>query len=334
MLTWPHPLGAWSDDLEAVEAVFLRLAAAVAQRQNLLINCHEPGLAKRLRGALQAAGAHPSRLFFHLLASDDTWARDHGPLTVVTGSRPRLIDFRFNGWGNKYPAAKDDAINAALDAVGAFGETPMSASDLVLEGGSLDSDGRGSLLTTTSCLLHPQRNPTLTRHDIEHRLRDCLGARRVLWLEHGCIEGDDTDGHIDMLARFVDPHTIVYQACDEPDYRCYRSLRAMQAELEDLRDPDGRPYRLRPLPWPRPKHDRHGARMPASYANFLLINGAVLLPSYADAADEQAAEVLQACFPEREVVSIDCLPLIAQHGSLHCLTMQFPAAVGFQTGPL
>lgn len=334
MLTWPHPHGAWADSLEAVEAVFRRLACAIAQRQNLLINCHRPDSARRLRSTLQAAGVAPSRLFLHSVASDDSWARDHGPVTVVQNARPRLIDFRFNGWGNKYPAAQDDAINAALHLAGAFGEVPMTASELVLEGGSVDSDGLGSLLTTTSCLLHPQRNPALTLAEIERRLADLLGAERLLWLENGCIEGDDTDGHIDMLARFVDPRTIVYQSCDEKGYACYDSLAAMQAELEALRDRDGRPYRLLPLPWPQPKLDRDSRRMPASYANFLLINGAVLLPTYDDPADERAVGVLRACFPEREIVPIDCLPLIAQHGSLHCLTMQFPAGVDFSPGTL
>jgi agmatine deiminase len=330
MLTWPHRQGDWADVLEEVEPVFLAIAAAIARRENLLINCIDREQAGRLRQRLADDGVDQSRLFFHLTPSDDTWARDHGPLTVMENGQPLLLDFRFNGWGNKYAAAADDAINAGLAGAGFFGPHPMQRSALVLEGGSIDSDGQGTLLTTSSCLLNPQRNPALSRRDIESQLLVLLGAERLLWLEQGCIEGDDTDGHIDMLARFADAHTIVYQSCDDVTYSCYASLKAMEAALQDFRDRDGRPYRLVPLPWPEAKTAPGGERMPASYANFLLINGAVLLPVYRDPADRIAVQQLQRCFPGRDIVALDCLPLIAQHGSLHCLTMQFPAAVGFR----
>ncbi len=330
MLTWPHPQGPWAEALDTVEPVFMALATAIARRENLLITCHERPQAERLRQALQSTGIDASRLFFHLLPSDDTWARDHGPLTVLDNGRPVLLDFHFNGWGNKYPSQRDDAINAGLATAGAFGASPMQRSELVLEGGSLDSDGHGTALTTRSCLLHPQRNPSLSPGDIGTRLQTLLGVDRLLWLEHGCIEGDDTDGHIDMLARFVDQNTLVYQSCDEIGYSCYASLKAMEAELHALRDRAGQPYRLLALPWPAPKRDAHGERMPASYANFLLLNNAVLVPVYDDPADAIAVQQLRDCFPEREIVPLECLALIAQHGSLHCLTMQFPLGVEFQ----
>ncbi len=327
MLTWPHGQGDWAEVLDTVEPVFLAIAAAVARREDLLINCADVGQAERVRSALLALGVAQERLFLPLTPSNDTWARDHGPLTVSVDGSLRLLDFRFNGWGNKYPAAEDDAINRRLATAGWFGAAPLDSIDLILEGGSIDSDGEGTLLTTTSCLLQPQRNPRLSRQDIESRMRTLFGAKRLLWLEHGCIEGDDTDGHVDMLARFADPTTIVYQACDELDYGCYSSLKAMEQELHGLRDSAGRPYRLVTLPWPQPKIDAGGTRMPASYANFLLINGAVLMPTYRDPADALAARVLRDCFPDRELVGIDCLPLIQQHGSLHCVTMQFPAGI-------
>jgi agmatine deiminase len=330
MLTWPHGQGDWAGVLEAVEPVFLAIAAAIARREDLLVNCADAEQIARIRSALLTAGVPQHRLFLSLTSSNDTWARDHGPLTVSVGGQPRLLDFRFNGWGNKYPADKDDAINRQLAAGGWFGDTSLESVDLVLEGGSVDSDGEGTLLTTTSCLLQPQRNPQLSREDIETRLQALFGVGRVLWLEHGCIEGDDTDGHIDMLARFANPTTIIYQRCDEPDYCCYAALKAMEQELHNLRDSGGRPYHLVALPWPQPKTDTDGARMPASYANFLLINGAVLMPTYRDPADALAARLLQPCFPDRELVGIDCLPLIQQHGSLHCLTMQFPAGIRLQ----
>jgi agmatine/peptidylarginine deiminase len=327
MLTWPHSQGDWAEVLDAVEPVFFAIAAAIARRENLLVNCADAGQAERIRSALSAQGVPQDRLFLPLTPSNDTWARDHGPLTVSVNGNPRLLDFRFNGWGNKYPAAKDDAINRQLASAGWFGDASFDSIDLVLEGGSIDSDGQGTLLTTASCLLQPQRNPRLSRQDIETRLQTLFGVERLLWLEHGCVEGDDTDGHIDMLARFADPTTIIYQGCDEPDYGCYTALKAMEQELHDFRDGAGRPYRLVALPWPQPKTDADGARMPASYANFLLVNGAVLMPTYRDPADALAARLLQDCFPDRELAGIDCLPLIQQHGSLHCVTMQFPAGI-------
>jgi agmatine/peptidylarginine deiminase len=327
MLTWPHAQSDWAEALEVVEPVFLAIASAIARREDLLVNCAAGGQAERIRGTLSAQGIPEHRLFLPLMPSNDTWARDHGPLTVKVNGRPRLLDFRFDGWGNKYPADKDDAINGQLATAGWLGDAPLEAVDLVLEGGSIDSDGKGTLLTTTSCLLQAQRNPGLSRQAIETRLQTLLGVERVLWLEHGCIQGDDTDGHVDMLARFASPTTIIYQRCDEPDYGCYRALQAMEEELKNFRDGSGRPYCLVALPWPQPKTDTDGVRMPASYANFLLVNGAVLLPTYRDPADALAARLLQACFPDRELVAIDCLPLIQQHGSLHCVTMQFPAGI-------
>jgi len=330
MLTWPRPDGDWGEHLEQVESVFLDLSRLIAQRELLLINSTDPARIDRIRQALLDAGVSPDRLNFSRLPSDDCWARDHGPLTVLDAGRPHLLDFRFNGWGKKYPAARDNAINRRLADAGCFGPCPMDSIDLVLEGGSIDSDGQGTLLTTASCLLHPQRNPALSRQDIEARLGSLLGIERVLWLEQGCLEGDDTDGHIDMLARFSDPHTLVYQHCDEPDYSCYKTLQAMQDELRSWRDTQGHPYHLIALPWPQPQFDSRGRRLPASYANFLVINAAVLMPAYGGSTDRVAARRLQTCFPDREIVPVDCRPLIQQYGSLHCATMHFPAGLNIQ----
>ena len=330
MLTWPHASGDWAPVLDEVEPVFLDIATAVARRENLLVNCSDRQQAGRLRQALLDRGIDGERLFFQLTPSDDTWARDHGALTVIDDGRPLLLDFRFNGWGNKYPADRDNLINARLASAGVFGPGTMEHVELVLEGGSIDSDGCGTLLTTSACLLNPQRNPDLSQAEIESLLLTLFGADRLLWLDHGCIEGDDTDSHIDMLVRFADTRTLVYQSCDETDYSCYGSLKAMEHALTKLRNADGQPYRLVALPWPQPRFDRDGRRMPASYANFLCVNDAVLLPVYGDPADTAAVECLQQCFPDREIVPVDCLPLIAQHGSLHCLTMQFPAGVDFR----
>ncbi|MGD2074327.1 MAG: agmatine deiminase family protein [Gammaproteobacteria bacterium] len=327
MLTWPHSQGDWAALFAQVEPVFLRLAAEIARRESVLINCASSAMAADIRARLAARGAAAERLFFAVVASNDTWARDHGPVTVLAQGKPVLLDFQFNGWGGKYAAALDNALTGELSRRGGFGDTPVKRQDLVLEGGSIDTDGAGTLLTTRSCLLHPRRNPGLSHERIEQRLRDLLGVERVLWLKHGELEGDDTDGHIDMLARFCTTQTIAYQSCTEAGYSAYWALEAMEAELAGLRTNAGDPYRLVALPWPGPKRAADGRRLPASYANFLVINGAVLVPAYADPADDHAAQQLQDCFPDREIVQIPCLALIQQYGSLHCLTMQFPRGV-------
>jgi len=326
MVTWPHDQTDWRDDLPRVDACFADIAREVTAREILLAVCRDAAHAAHVRALVVAAGGDPGRLACAVAPSNDTWARDHGPITVRRGGELRLLDFRFNGWGDKYPADLDDRITRTIHASGAFGDVPLDSIDLVLEGGSLDVDGRGTLLTTASCLLARTRNPGLDRAAIEAALRVHLGIERVLWLEHGALEGDDTDGHVDTLARFCDGRTIVYQGCDDPADAHFAVLRAMAAELADLRDAAGNPYRLVALPWPRPAHDPvTGRRLPASYANFLIVNGAVLVPAYDDPADEETTRVLAGCFPDREIVSIDCRPLIRGFGSLHCVTMQLPA---------
>ncbi len=327
-LTWPHADSDWGPLLDEVEPVFATIAREISARERLLVACHDAPLRDRVRALLEQAGCAMERVTLHLAPSNDTWARDHGPLTVLDGNgSARLLDFTFNGWGGKHAHARDNRITAALHAQGAFGTTPLEAVAMVLEGGSVEVDGLGTLLTTSHCLLTPTRNPELDRAAIEARLGQWLGIDRVLWLSEGHLEGDDTDAHIDTLARFCDPHTIAYVACDDPNDSHYPALKAMEAELTALRDRDGRPYRLVPLPWPRPAFSADGQRLPATYANFLIINGAVLVPTYRDPADAVALERLASCFPGREIVAIDCRPIIEQYGSLHCLTMQLPEGV-------
>lgn len=323
LLTWPHAGSDWRAALPAVEPVFVEIARQIALREPVVIACHDGEVAVRVRALLRAAGGAPARVRLHVAPCDDTWARDHGPITVLEGGAPRVIDFVFNGWGGKFAAERDDAIPTRLHALGAFGDAPLEASRLVLEGGSVESDGQGTILTTAQCLLAPGRND-LDAPALTGLLREVLGATRVLWLHHGALAGDDTDGHIDTLARFCDPRTIAYQACDDPADAHWRELQAMAAELAALRTIDGEPYRLVPLPWPRPRFGVAGGRLPATYANFLIVDGAVLVPTYDDPADAEALARLRAAFPGREVVGVDCRPLIEQGGSLHCLTMQLP----------
>ena len=327
MLTWPHTHGDWAGRLASVETVFVAIAQAVSRRERVVISCYDNAHREHVENRLRAAGVELTRIVLRVVASNDTWARDHGPITVLCQNEPTLLDFGFNGWGGKYPHELDDIITRRLHETDAFGHTPLQRVDLVLEGGSIEVDGSGTLLTTTRCLLAPTRNPKLRRERLEATLKELLGVNRILWLQHGYLAGDDTDSHIDTLARFCDAHTIAYVACDDPADEHYAELTAMEQELKQFRAADGAPYRLAPLPWPRAKYNEDNERLPATYANFLIINGAVLVPTYDDPADAVALARLKDCFPDREMVAIDCLPLIYQYGSLHCVTMQIPVGV-------
>jgi agmatine deiminase len=327
MLTWPHARSDWAPRLGEVEPVFAEIACEIARRERVLAVCYDDAHKAHVANALQAAGAPGDRVTLVVAPSNDTWARDHGPITVLCRERPLLLDFGFNGWGGKFAHDLDNSITRRLHASGAFGETPIESFDLILEGGSIEVDGSGTLLTTTQCLLAPTRNPRLSRAEIERELSEWLGLKQVLWLEHGRLEGDDTDSHIDTLARFCDARTIAYVACDDRDDAHYADLKAMEAELKSFRAADGAPYRLVPLPWPGARYDDDGRRLPVTYANFLIVNGAVLVPTYRDPADAAALAALTRCFPGREIVGVDCLPIIMQGGSLHCLTMQLPDGV-------
>ncbi|WP_251976502.1 agmatine deiminase family protein [Salinicola avicenniae] len=323
-LTWPAPDSDWAPLLERIEATFEALIVAITRYQPVLVSVFDAGLQARLEARFLALGVPAERLHLLVVESDDTWARDHGPIAIEHHGAIELLDYVFTGWGGKFAADRDNRLNRALADQGVF-SAPLVTRELVLEGGAIDTDGEGTLLTTRQCLLNPNRNPTLDRDAIERRLADDLGISRVLWLEHGYLEGDDTDSHVDTLARFCDPATIAYVRCDDPDDPHYAALAAMEQELKALRREDGSPYRLVPLPWPRACHDpEDGHRLPATYANFLIINGAVLVPTYADPADWQALRALDAAFPGRDVIPIDCRAVIRQHGSLHCLTMQLP----------
>jgi len=259
------------------------------------------------------------------LPSNDTWARDHGFLTLVDDQgHARLLDYRFNGWGEKFAAELDNALNRRLYDLGVLQGEYIDCLDFVLEGGSIESDGRGTIFTTTGCLLAPHRNQPLSQAAIEARLLKDFGARRVLWIDHGSLTGDDTDGHIDTLVRICPDDTILYVGCDDPDDEQYEELRLMEAQLHTFRTLEGQPYRLLKLPMPRPIYD-DGDRLPATYANFLVVNGAVLCPTYAQPdLDAEALSLIAQAFPGRDIVGIDCRSVIRQHGSLHCCTMQFP----------
>lgn len=319
-LTWPHEDTDWFPILGEVVPCFVSIAKEVIKREKLLIVCRDIKTVKEQLGEVDY-----SKIIFRTIPSNDTWARDHGPISVFEAGNPRLYDFQFNGWGLKYAANFDNLITMELysELVYPAKVKYRSYLDFVLEGGSIESDGRGTLLTTEHCFRAPNRNEQLYFEEIDHRLKKMFGLRRILWLSHGQLAGDDTDGHIDTLARFCNEDTIAYVSCRDEADEHYEELKLMEKELKDFRTCNGKPYNLIPLPM-ADKVEWNGERLPATYANFLIINGAVLVPFYNSPRDKEAAELLRQAFPGREIVGINCLPLIKQHGSLHCVTMQYP----------
>lgn len=322
VIAWPHAGTDWAPRLARTESAYVELAAAIARFEPVLICVPDVAVSARAAGLLAGAGVDPLRMRFLEIGYDDTWLRDSGPLTLTDGSSFRVGDFRFTGWGGKYDGERDDRLAGELFARGVFRHAGYRRFEWALEGGAIESDGNGTLLTTWRCL--HQRHPGMSRRELDALLASALGAERVLWLEHGYLEGDDTDAHIDTLARFAPDDAIVFQACDDAHDRHHGELERMRIEITGLRTIDGRAYRLHELPWPRAIVD-DGRRLAASYANYLVVNGAVVMPAYGDPADARAAAVVAAAHPGREVVSIDARPLIWQNGSVHCLTMQLPA---------
>jgi len=318
-LTFPHADSDWANMLDEVEACFIEIAREIAKRQNLLIVCRSE---KELREKMNEIDT--SRITFVELPSNDTWARDHAGITIFENGKRKILDFTFNGWGMKFPANHDNQITRQLFEKGIFGENSkhQNRKDFVLEGGSIESDGEGTLLTTAECLLSDNRN-NKSKAEIEVILKETFGLKQILWLNNGYLAGDDTDSHIDTLARFCTPKIIAYVQCLDTKDEHYEALKKMEEELKIFRTLDGKPYELLPLPMADAVYE-NGERLPATYANFLIINGAVLLPTYNSPKDEIAKKQLQKAFPDREIVGINCLALIKQHGSLHCVTMQFP----------
>lgn len=327
LLAWPYAEGDFSPWLEEVEKTYDLIALEISRRQRLVVAYRDRAHRRHIENRLFGLRANLGHIRLVEIPYDDVWVRDTAPLTVQTPEGPKLLDFRFNGWGNKYEHGADAQLARNLLEASLFGQTRMESVDFVFEGGSIESDGAGSLLSTTRCLLNPNRNPSLSQDQIEQQVMDFFGVRRILWLHHGHAEGDDTDAHVDTLARFCSPDTIAYTACDNPDDALYDNLRAMEQELKGFTTLAGQPYRLVPLPIPRPIRSEEGNRLPATYANFLIINGAVLVPVYDDPADRIALDRLAECFPDREMVPIFATPLIRQFGSIHCMTMQFPQSV-------
>ncbi len=322
VLTWPHDRSDWGDDLEAADSTFRSMAHAIASEERLVIACRDQAHREHVAALLGQLSAAT----FCIAPSNDIWVRDHGPITVIRDGRLELLDFRFNGWGNRYPADLDNRVTATLVEAGAFADFIHTPVDAVLEGGSVETDGEGTVLLTSRCLLHPSRNGAVDRDWVEARMQEWFGCAHVLWLDHGRLEGDDTDGHVDMLARFAPGRRILYTACDDPADSHHEELAAMAAQLREFRNRDGDPYTPVALPWPPALHDSDGKRLPLSYANFLVINGAVLVPVYGVDTDRDALTRIAEAFPGRQTIPINALPLVRQHGGVHCATMQVPFA--------
>ena len=323
LVTWPHVNTDWVDDLEEVTTCFVALSKEILKREKLLVVCSDAGEVKS-----HFSQDERKNLICAEMESNDTWARDHGAISLFIDGRPVISDFGFNGWGLKFASNHDNLITGKLFERRAFRPEVVYRNNLnfILEGGSIESDGKRTILTTAECLMAPNRNQLMTQDEIGDYLKQCLGAERVLWLFHGYLAGDDTDSHIDTLARFCDEHTIAYVKCNDPDDEHYETLKVMEKELESFVAYDGRPYRLIDLPMANAAYCDE-ERLPATYANFLIVNEAVLVPFYGTDKDQIAKKQLQKAFPDREIIGVDCRPLIRQHGSLHCVTMQFP--IGF-----
>ena len=353
-LTWPHENTDWAEILDEVYECFIHIAREVAKRERLLVVTPHP---TRVEEQLRQAGVRMEHVTLFQCPTNDTWARDHGFITVKSEKRtpsqpsprgrsehsseedislPSLVegqgedllihlDFCFNGWGMKFASNLDNQINSRLHKAGVMEGEYVDCLDFVLEGGSIESDGMGTLLTTSHCLLAPNRNARhTTKEALEQKFSECFGTRQVLWLDHGYLAGDDTDSHVDTLARLCPDNTIAYVQCTDEADEHYTELHLMEEQLKTFRTLDGRPYRLVPLPMTDAVVE-DGERLPATYANFLIMNGAVLYPIYNQPEkDTLAGKQLQSIFPDREVVGIDCRALIRQHGSLHCVTMQYP----------
>lgn len=380
MLTWPHTGTDWKPYLTDITNTYIDLANIITRYEQLLVATPDKSATwQTLHDSLSPE--QMDRVHLYEVDSNDTWARDHGPITMVMRKKQntwmtpiRLLDFKFNGWGEKFKWEKDNAINLQLYYQAAFNADLENHQGFVLEGGSIESDGRGTLFTTSQCLLAPHRNQPFTRENIDHQLKNFFNLRQVVWLDHGNLVGDDTDGHIDTIVRVAPHDTLLYIGCDDPGDEQYDDFQALEKQLQGLLTFEGYPYRLLKLPMPDPVFDNGeqlitrgkdgvlrdaysgeiyqekkigreigcdkdcdngcgkqcknvplGDRLPATYANFLIINKAVIYPTYNQPEkDEEAKRQIQLAFPDREIIGVDSLTIIRQHGSIHCLTMQLP----------
>lgn len=322
LMAWPHKDTDWLYILDRAEQCFTAMAEAIAPFARLIVIAPD---INHVAGCLRRIPA--DRLTLIPYRTNDTWTRDYGPITIADPKGNLIpLDFGFNGWGLKFAADRDNMATEALESFGLFANAPRNCRGFILEGGSIESDGKGFILTTDSCILSPNRNGGMTGEQILSRIAEDFGAHSVVSLRHGHLVGDDTDGHIDTLARIVPPgDTIIYTGCADPADEHYASLKEMEKELRRLRTSQGKPFNLAELPLPDAMFDSEGNRLPATYANFLIVNGAVIVPTYNQPLkDKMAADIIGSVMDGYEIVTVDCSVLVEQHGSLHCSTMQIP----------
>ena len=324
-LTWPHEDTDWYE-LPSVLDCYVNVARAILRYEPLLVVCRD---VEECKEDMKERGFVPDGFPIRFVECplNDTWARDHGAISVFgDGGEKRILDFVFNGWGLKFGSDLDNQITRNIYRSGVFAADVqyVDMRPFVLEGGSIDCDGAGTMMATSECLCSLNRNEYLTRQEIEEKLKGAFGLKRIQWLDHGGIVGDDTDSHVDILARFCSEDTIAYTVCENEADENYAPLKAMEEQLRSFRTLDGKPYRLIPLPLPEPLY-LEDYRLPASYANFLIVNGGVLMPGTGSALDQVAAAQLQKAFPDRKVEIINCYALLSGHGGLHCITMNYPA---------
>jgi agmatine deiminase len=327
-LSWPHKEASWPGKFDPVPRIFATMVGHLSDREEVHINVAGPDMEQGIRRLLADAGTDSGNVFFHYHPTNDAWVRDHGPIFIqrfeAGVASQAVVDWEFNAWGGKYPPYDLDDVIPTL--IGDELQLPVFHPGIVLEGGSIDVNGLGALLTTEACLLNPNRNPRLSREQIEQYLRSFLGVNHILWLGDGIV-GDDTDGHVDDLTRFVDARTVVTVIEEDRGDENYEPLQDNLERLHEMTDQDGQPLRVITLPMPRPLW-HEGQRLPASYANFYIANKLVLLPAYDPDRDHEAQATLQELFPEREVIAIDCTDLVWGLGAFHCVTQQWPALTG------
>lgn len=315
LMAFPHKNSDWANNLKSALSPFIRIAQAIAYAQPVYILCDN-------REDISALFCSTQNMSFIEIETNDTWIRDFGYISIIEDGEVKLLDFTFDGWGGKFEAGLDNHVNSALHKKGYMGITPLERIDFVLEGGSIESDGEGTLMTTTQCLCNPNRNGGLSKRQVEEKLQEYLGAKRILWLDYGYLAGDDTDSHIDTLARFVSPTTIAYIQCLDEQDEHYLELKKMEEQLKSFKNFEGKRYHLVPLPMPTAKFNKEGNRLPATYANFLITNKALVYPTYSVKEDKVVHEIFKSLFIGKEIIPVECSRLIEEGGSLHCSTMQ------------
>ena len=325
LLAFPHQDSDWREYLAEVREVYCQIIYEIIQIQSCLVLCQNKEEVKQIIKSYAKNSQwnleYLKNLYLIEIPTNDTWARDFGGITINYQGQNLVLDYGFNGWGLKFAANYDNNITKQLHKLGIFKQ--IKTKKIILEGGSIESNGEGIILTNTQCLLESNRNPAYSQNKIEKILKKDFGAKKILWLNYGYLAGDDTDSHIDTLARFIDKNTIAYLKCEDKNDEHYQALAKMEKELKKLKNLNQKPFKLVSLPFCEAKYF-HNERLPATYANFLFLNGAVLLPIYRDKNDNKAIKILQKALPKHKIIPIDCSVLIRQHGSLHCISMQFP----------